>query len=172
MLAVFKTGGKQYSVKAGEILKVEKLNGAKGDKVSFTDVLAVSDDKTNNIGQPLLKDALVEAKIIDQIRDKKIIVFKKRKRQNYRLTQGHRQYLTVLKIETISFDGKKSSATPVVKKTQKTESKETTKKVEIKETKSTKKKSITKKTSNKTSPVKKKSVKKSVKKTTKSKEEK
>ena len=172
MLAVFKTGGKQYSVKAGEILKVEKLNGAKGDKVSFTDVLAVSDDKTNSIGQPLLKDALVEAKIIDQIRDKKIIVFKKRKRQNYRLTQGHRQYLTVLKIETISFDGKKSSATPVVKKTQKTESKETTKKVEIKETKSTKKKSITKKTSNKTSPVKKKSVKKSVKKTTKSKEEK
>tara|TARA_B100000575_G_C23121078_1_gene648781 strand:+ start:1689 stop:2207 length:519 start_codon:yes stop_codon:yes gene_type:complete len=172
MLAIFKTGGKQYSAKAGEILKVEKLNGSKGDKISFTNVLAVTDDKTSSVGQPLLKDALVEAKIIDQIRDKKIIVFKKRKRQNYRLTQGHRQYLTVLRIETISFGGKKTTATPEVKKTQNTENKETTKKVEMNETKSTKKKSFTKKTSNKPSPVKKKSVKKTVKKTTKSKEDK
>ena len=172
MLAIFKTGGKQYSVKAGEILKVEKLNGIKGDKVSFTDVLAVSDDKTNSIGQPLLKDAIVEAKIVDQIRDKKIIVFKKRKRQNYRLTQGHRQYLTVLKIETISFGGKKTKATPEVKKTQKAESKELPKKSEEKEIKITKKKVITKKTLNKTSPVKKKSVKKTVKKTKKSTEDK
>ncbi len=101
-----------------------------------------------------------------------VIVFKKRQRQNYRLTQGHRQYLTVLRIETISFGGKKTTATPVVKKTQKTESKDTQKKAEIKETKSTKKKSVTKKTSNKSSPVKKKSVKKAVKKTTKSKEDK
>ena len=172
MLAIFKTGGKQYSAKAGEILKVEKLDGAKGDKISFTDVLAVSDDKTNSIGQPLLKDAMVEAKIIDQIRDKKIIVFKKRKRQNYRLTQGHRQYLTVLRIETISFGGKKTTATPVVKKTKKTESKETQKKVEKREAKSPKKQSVTKKTSIKASPVKKKSVKKTVKKTIKSKEDK
>ncbi len=172
MLAIFKTGGKQYSAKAGEILKVEKLNGAKGDKVSFTDVLVVSDDKTNSIGQPLLKDALVEAKIIDQIRDKKIIVFKKRKRQNYRLTQGHRQYLTVLRIETISFGGKKTSATPEVKKSQKTVRKESSTKAEVKETKPTKKKSVTKKTSNKASPVKKKSLKKTVKKKTKSKEDK
>ena len=149
MLAIFKTGGKQYSAKAGEILKVEKLDGAKGDKISFTDVLAVSDDKTNSIGQPLLKDALVEAKIIDQIRDKKIIVFKKRKRQNYRLTQGHRQFLTVLRIETISFGGKKTTATPVVKKAKKTESNEMPKKDEMKEVKSTKKKGVTKKTSNK-----------------------
>ena len=172
MLAIFKTGGKQYSAKAGEIVKVEKLNGSKGDKVSFTDVLAVSDNKTNSIGQPLLKDALVEAKIIDQIRDKKIIVFKKRKRQNYRLTQGHRQYLTVLRIETISFDGKKITAAPEVKKTQKVESKETVKKVEVKEIKTPKKKVVAKKTSNKASPAKKKSVKKTVKKTTKSKEDK
>ena len=169
MLAIFKTGGKQYSAKAGEILKVEKLNGSKGDKISFTDVLAVSDDKTNNIGQPILKDALVEAKIIDQIRDKKIIVFKKRKRQNYRLTQGHRQYLTVLRIETISFGGKKTTATPEVKKSK---SKEMPKKVEVKETKTPKKKVVTKKKSNKASPVKKKSVKKTEKKTTKSKEDK
>ena len=168
MLAIFKTGGKQYSAKAGEILKVEKLNGVKGDKVSFTDVLAVSDDRTNSIGQPLLKDAIVEAKIIEQIRDKKIIVFKKRKRQNYRLTQGHRQYLTVLRIEAISYDGKKTTATAEVKKTQ---SKEKPKKVEVKETKTPKKKVVAKKTSNKASPVKKKLVKKSAKKTIKSKED-
>ena len=105
MLAVFKTGGKQYSVKAGQILKVEKLEGKKGDNISFKDVLAVSENTQNTIGSPLVKGAVVEAKILDQIRDKKIIVFKKRKRQNYRSTQGHRQYLTVLKIESISMSG-------------------------------------------------------------------
>ena len=110
MLAVFKTGGKQYSVKAGQILKVEKLEGEKGDSISFKDVLAISENTQNTIGSPLVEGAVVEAKILDQIRDKKIIVFKKRKRQNYRSTQGHRQYLTVLKIETISMGGKKSQS--------------------------------------------------------------
>ena len=110
MLAVFKTGGKQYSVKAGQILKVEKLEGKKGDSISFKDVLAISESTQNTIGSPLVEGAVVEAKILDQIRDKKIIVFKKRKRQNYRSTQGHRQYLTVLKIETISMGGKKSQS--------------------------------------------------------------
>ena len=110
MLAVFKTGGKQYSVKAGQILKVEKLEGAKGDSISFKDVLAISESTQNTIGSPLVEGAVVEAKILDQIRDKKIIGFKKRKRQNYRSTQGHRQYLTVLKIETISMGGKKSQS--------------------------------------------------------------
>ena len=110
MLAVFKTGCKQYSVKAGQILKVEKLEGEKGDSISFKDVLAISESTQNTIGSPLVEGAVVEAKILDQIRDKKIIVFKKRKRQNYRSTQGHRQYLTVLKIETISMGGKKSQS--------------------------------------------------------------
>jgi|TARA_Y100000817_G_scaffold308801_1_gene297045 large subunit ribosomal protein L21 len=172
MLAIFKTGGKQYSAKAGQILKVEKLNGLKGDKVSFTDVLAISDEKTNNLGEPILKDATIEAKIVDQIRDKKIIVFKKRKRQNYRLTQGHRQYLTVLRIESISYGGKKSSASPEAKKVKKTENKNVTKKDEKTEVKVSKKKVVTKKKSNKASPVKKKSVKKSVKKTTETKKDK
>tara|TARA_B100001996_G_C18495432_1_gene529317 strand:- start:347 stop:826 length:480 start_codon:yes stop_codon:yes gene_type:complete len=108
MLAVFKTGGKQYSVKPGQILKVEKLDGKKGDSISFKDVLAVSEKTQNTIGSPLVEGAVIEAKILDQIRDKKIIVFKKRKRQNYRSTQGHRQYLTVLKIESISMGLKKS----------------------------------------------------------------
>jgi len=139
MLAVFKTGGKQYSVKAGQILKVEKLEGKKGDDISFKDVLAVSENTQNTIGSPLVKGAVVEAKILDQIRDKKIIVFKKRKRQNYRSTQGHRQYLTVLKIESISMSGKKPASakkasttdTPVKKVTPK---KAATKKTTIKKT--------------------------------------
>ena len=117
MLAVFKTGGKQYSVKSGQILKVEKLNGSQGDSVYFNDVLAVSDASDHMIGSPLIKGAIVEAKILEQIRDKKIIVFKKRRRQNYRHTQGHRQYLTVLQIESISVGNKKSKTpTKEVKK--------------------------------------------------------
>ena len=128
MLAVFKTGGKQYSVKAGQILKVEKLEGEKGDSISFKDVLAISESTQNTIGSPLVEGAVVEAKILDQIRDKKIIVFKKRKRQNYRSTQGHRQYLTVLKIETISMGGKKSESEKKEAKTNTSEKKAAPKK--------------------------------------------
>ena len=140
MLAVFKTGGKQYSVKAGQILKVEKLEVKKGDNVSFKDVLAVSENTQNTLGSPLVDGAVVEAKILDQIRDKKIIVFKKRKRQNYRSTQGHRQYLTVLKIESISLGGKKSATTKKATETVKPTKKTATKK------KAAPKKAVTKKT--------------------------
>ena len=146
MLAVFKTGGKQYSVKAGQILKVEKLEGKKGDNVSFKDVLAVSENAQNTIGAPLVDGAVVEAKILDQIRDKKIIVFKKRKRQNYRSTQGHRQYLTVLKIETISMGGKKSESEKKEAKTKTPVKKAAPKKAAPKETavkKTAKKKTTT-----------------------------
>jgi len=112
MLAIFKTGGKQYSVKAGQILKVEKLIGNKGDTIAFNDILAVSENLNHTIGSPLVKGATIQAKILDQIRDKKIIVFKKRQRQNYRHTQGHRQYLTVLQIESIVLGSKTSSMAP------------------------------------------------------------
>jgi len=109
MLVIFKTGGKQYSAKAGQILKVEKLKGNKGDSISFNYVLAVNETSNNTIGSPVVKGASVQAKILEQIRDKKIIVFKKRQRQNYRHTQGHRQYLTVVQIESIILGDKKSS---------------------------------------------------------------
>ena len=102
MIAVFKTGGKQYCVKPGQILKIEKIEGKKGDNLYFKDILALNDGSKNIIGNPLIKEASIEAKILDQIRNKKIIVFKKRKRKNSRSTLGHRQYLTVLKIENIS----------------------------------------------------------------------
>ena len=171
MLAIFKTGGKQYSARAGQILKVEKLEGSKGDKISITDVLSISDQNTNSFGEPLLKDASIEAKIVDQIRDKKIIVFKKRKRQNYRLTQGHRQYLTVLRIESMSYGGKQSTAEPETKKVKKTETKVTKEESDSKDKKVAKKKTVAKKAINKPSPTKKKSVKKTVKKTVKTKKE-
>ena len=109
MIAVIKTGGKQYSVKAGQVLKVEKLEGKKGDSISLKKVLVLSDSSKQTFGNPLIEGASVNAKILDQIRGDKVIVFKKRQRQNYRLTQGHRQYLTVLKIESINSDGKKIS---------------------------------------------------------------
>ena len=116
MIAVIKTGGKQYSVQAGQILKVEKLNGEKGDNISFNNVLALTGSSDYVIGDPLIKGATVEAKIVNQIRDKKIIVFKKRKRKNSRSTRGHRQYLTVLHIESIFYNGKKSTAPKKEKK--------------------------------------------------------
>ena len=156
MLAVIKTGGKQYAVKAGQILKVEKLDGKKGDSISFDNVLAVTDSSNHTIGNPLIKGASVEAKILDQIRDKKIIVFKKRRRKNSKSTQGHRQYLTVLQIESIMSGGKKSIALKKeikVKKVDtksKTLEKEESKKIEKKiEKKATPKKKVAKKTTTK-----------------------
>ena len=156
MLAVIKTGGKQYAVKAGQILKVEKLDGKKGDSVSFDKVLAVTDSSNHTIGNPLIKGASVEAKILDQIRDKKIIVFKKRRRKNSKSTQGHRQYLTVLQIESIMSSGKKSMALKKeiqVKKVDtksKTLEKEESKKIEKKiEKKAAPKKKVAKKTTTK-----------------------
>ena len=166
MLAVFKTGGKQYSVKSGQILKVEKLEGSQGDSVYFNDVLAVSDASDYTIGSPLIKGAIVQAKILEQIRDKKIIVFKKRKRKNYRHTQGHRQYLTVLQIESISMGNKVSKAPKKeVKKQEKVAKKSSIKevrktapkkKVAQKKKAAVKKTTVKKKTAVKTTTVKKK----------------
>ena len=79
MLAIFKTGGKQYSAKAGQILKVEKLNGLKGDKVSFTDVLAISDEKTNNLVSQFLKMLLLRQKLWIKLEIKKLLFLKKEK---------------------------------------------------------------------------------------------
>ena len=156
MIAVIKTGGKQYAVKAGQILKVEKLDGKKGDSISFDSVLAVTDSSNHTIGDPLIKGASVEAKILEQIRDKKIIVFKKRRRKNSQSTQGHRQYLTVLQIESIMSSGKKSITSKKeikVKKVDtksKTLEKEESKKIEKKiEKKAAPKKKVAKKTTTK-----------------------
>lgn len=101
MYAVIKTGGKQYRVSEGQKLRVEKLSGAAGDKVTFEEVLFVGGDSPK-IGQPLVKGASVAAEITGQDRGKKIVVFKFKRRKNYRRKNGHRQPYTELKITGIS----------------------------------------------------------------------
>jgi len=102
MYAIIRTGGKQYQVAAGDILRVEKLHGEVGDTVELSDVLMVVDGETVKVGRPVVDGVKVTAKIAEQGRAKKVIVFKKKKRQGYRLKKGHRQHFTALKIENIS----------------------------------------------------------------------
>ncbi|MEO1656643.1 MAG: 50S ribosomal protein L21 [Pseudomonadota bacterium] len=99
--AVIKTGGKQYRVKSGDVINVEKLEGEAGDTVKLEDVLMVGGDDVK-VGAPLIEGASVDAEIVEQTRAPKIIVFKKRRRQNYRRKKGHRQEMTTLKINTIN----------------------------------------------------------------------
>jgi large subunit ribosomal protein L21 len=101
MYAVIKTGGKQYRVTEGQKLRVEKLTGNAGDKVTFNEVLMLGGDKLT-IGQPMVKGARVEAEILGQDRGPKIVIFKFRRRKNYRRKQGHRQPYTQLKITGIA----------------------------------------------------------------------
>src|SRR6185369_9248825 len=101
MYAVIKTGGKQYKVAEGEFLKVEKLEGEVGDSIEFAEVLMVGGDKTV-VGAPLVAGATVTAKIAVQGKDKKILIFKSKRRKDSRKLRGHRQFRTVLKIEKIS----------------------------------------------------------------------
>ena len=101
MFAVLKTGGKQYKVAKDDIIKVERLAGAAGDKIKLSDVLMVGDAKGTTIGDPLVKGTVVTAEILEQARADKIIVFKKKRRQGYRRRAGHRQDITVLKITDI-----------------------------------------------------------------------
>ena len=101
MFAVIKTGGKQYRVAANDELEVELLTGEAGDTVSFDEVLLVGGEDGTTIGAPTVAGASVSAEIVDQIRTRKILVFKKRRRQNSKRSRGHRQSLTVVKITGI-----------------------------------------------------------------------
>ncbi len=102
MYAVIATGGKQYKVEEGELLKVEKLDAEPGEKVTLDQVLMVKDDNgTLKVGDPLVKGASVVAEVIEQGRGKQIVVYKYKKRKNYRRKQGHRQAYTRIKIEKI-----------------------------------------------------------------------
>lgn len=102
MFAVIRTGGKQYRVVPDAVLKVEKLEAEPGSTVTFTDVLAVGSEAGTTIGAPLVPGASVTATVIAQDRLAKIIVFKKRRRQNSRRKAGHRQHVTVLRIAGIN----------------------------------------------------------------------
>jgi len=100
MYAVFKTGGKQYRAEPGETVRVEKLPGSVGDAITLDQVLLLGGESLT-VGRPLVKGAKVEAKIVDQGLGKKLIVFKFRRRKNYRRKAGHRQPFTALKITNI-----------------------------------------------------------------------
>lgn len=115
MFAIIKTGGKQYKVAANDIIKVEKLAGASGDKIEFTDILMMGQGDSISVGAPLVSNAKVYGTVVNQMRDDKIIIFKKKRRHNYRRKNGHRQYVTLVQITDILADGQalKAKAAPV-----------------------------------------------------------
>ena len=125
--AVIKTGGKQYKVKSGEILKIEKLSDSKPDtKIEFKEILAYGDDKMIEIGSPTVAGAKVEANLVKNGKNRTVLIFKKRRRHNSRRKNGHRQEFSMIKINKIfSKDGKILSEAEKITKT--------SKKIEVKE---------------------------------------
>uniref|UniRef100_A0A7C3Z1N8 Large ribosomal subunit protein bL21 n=1 Tax=Desulfobacca acetoxidans TaxID=60893 RepID=A0A7C3Z1N8_9BACT len=101
MFAIVQTGGKQYRVSPGDILRVERLPGNRGDEVLLEQVLLVADGDAIQVGQPLVPGARVVSEILRQGKGKKVLVFKKKRRKNYRRRQGHRQLYTALEIKEI-----------------------------------------------------------------------
>ena len=117
--AVIKTGGKQYKVKSGEILKIEKLPDSKMEtKIEFKEILAYGDDKSIEVGTPNLEGAKVEADLIKNSKNRTVLIFKKRRRQNSRRKNGHRQQYSMIRINKIfSKDGKILSEAEKIAKT-------------------------------------------------------
>jgi large subunit ribosomal protein L21 len=122
--AIIQTGGKQYKVKSGEILKIERLESSKLEtKIEFKEILAYGDDKDIEIGSPIIKGAKVEADLVENGKNRTILIFKKRRRQNSRRKNGHRQQYSLVRISKIySKDGKVlSEAEKMVKPSKKTD---------------------------------------------------
>ena len=105
--AIIETGGKQYKVSASKILEIEKLNAKKGETIKFKNVLLLNDDKNTEIGNPSIEGATVEAKLLDNVRDRTILVFHKRRRKNSRKKNGHRQQHSKIQITKILAKGGK-----------------------------------------------------------------
>jgi len=99
--AIIKTGGKQYRISPGDVLRVERLPGERGDEVILDQVLLVTDGDAVQVGQPLVPNATVRTEIVRQGKGKKVLIFKKKRRKNYRRKQGHRQMFTALQINEI-----------------------------------------------------------------------
>ena len=122
--AVIQTGGKQYKVKASDILKIEKLKNSKPEtKIEFNEILAYGDDKNLEVGSPLVKGAKVEAELIKNSKNRTILIFKKRRRQNSRRKNGHRQQYSLIKIKKIF--AKDGAVLSEAKKVEKKETKKT-----------------------------------------------
>ncbi len=143
MFVVIKNGGKQYKVQPGDIVKLEYLGQDKGKKISLKEVLACNVDNKDYIGAPYLNNVEVKIEILENKKDKKVLVFKKRRRHNSRRLNGHRQSLSVVKINDILLDGKsvgkeKKNKSLAVKKNTPTKNKEETKSKKDLKTKQTK----------------------------------
>ena len=125
--AIIKTGGKQYKVKSGEILKIEKIPGTNDNsKIEFKEILAYGNEKEIEIGSPVVQGARVEANLIKNSKNRTILIFKKRRRQNSRRKNGHRQQYSMIRINKIfSKDGKILSEAKEVSKATKTVAKDT-----------------------------------------------
>ena len=129
--AIIETGGKQYKVSASKILEVEKLDAKIGNTVKFENVLLLNDDKNTEVGNPNIKGAIVEAKLLDNVKDRTILVFHKRRRKHSRKKNGHRQRHSKIQITKIlSKDGKliSGAGSPVVQTKIKTKDKKDDKK--------------------------------------------
>lgn len=101
MYAIIETGNKQYRVSEGDVIKVEKLEGNIGDAVEIKDVLLIKKENETKVGNPLILNAKIVGEIVETVKGKKVIVFKFKRRKNYRKKRGHRQYYTTLKINQI-----------------------------------------------------------------------
>lgn len=147
--AVLKSGGKQYKVSAGDVILVEKILGESGSKITFEDIVMMGEGAQIHIEEAELKTASVTGEVIEQTRGPKLIIFKKKRRQNYRRKKGHKQDLTAIRIKSI--DLKKSVAKKVVE-AKKPAVKKDSAKIETvtKKTQTTKKKDSAKKTVKKT----------------------
>ena len=121
--AVIQTGGKQYKVKSGDILKIEKLPDSKADtKIEFNEILAYGDNKIIEVGSPIVQGAKVEANLIKNSKNRTVLIFKKRRRQNSRRKNGHRQEYSMIRINKIfSKDGKVLSEAEKISKPSKKE---------------------------------------------------
>jgi len=106
MYAIIETGGKQYKVREGDVITIERLKASVGETVAFDKVLMLSDGETVQIGAPVLEGAKVFGTVVENGKGKKIIIFKYKAKKNYRKKQGHRQPYTMVKIESLSADGK------------------------------------------------------------------
>ena len=114
MFAVIKTGGKQYKVASGDVLAIERLPVEVGSHIDFEEVLLIGDGGKMTVGTPFLAGAAVAATVVDQTRGEKILIFKKKRRQNYRRRKGHRQELTIVKIADIYPPGATRKAKPAM----------------------------------------------------------
>jgi len=156
MFAVIKTGGKQYKVAKNDVLKIEKIEGEAGSVVVFDEVLAFTDDKGNTkVGSPLVENMTVSAEVIEQKKDDKVLIFKKKRRHNYRRKVGHRQQVAWIRIQDIA-EGLKAKKAPAKKAAPKKEADtkapavaKETKKVEAKTEEKVAKKPAAKKTDEK-----------------------